>query len=63
MGVQQTFGGVGRVIAPLYAGFAFDHLGKGVPFLTGAVIVLLTIPLGLGIEKQMPAKETEQAAP
>ncbi len=63
MGVQQTFGGVGRVIAPLYAGFAFDHLGKGVPFLTGAVIVLLTIPLGLGIEKQMPAKETEPAAP
>jgi MFS family permease len=62
MGVQQTFGGVGRVIAPLYAGFAFDHLGKGVPFLTGSVIVLLTISLGVGIENQIPAKEPRPAA-
>jgi MFS family permease len=56
MGVQQTFGGIGRVIGPLYAGFAFDHLGRGVPFLTGAVIVLLTISLGVGIEKSIPAR-------
>lgn len=55
MGVQQTFGGVGRVIGPLYAGFAYDHLGHGVPFYTGAIIVLLTISLGIGIEKQIPA--------
>lgn len=51
MGLQQTFGGVARIIAPLWAGFAFDHLGTGVPFFTSAVIVLLTISLGLGLDQ------------
>jgi len=50
MGVQQTFGGVARVVGPLYAGWAFDHLGPGIPFYTSAVIVLLTILLGLDME-------------
>src|SRR5690606_8703630 len=39
MGVQQTFGGVARVVGPLWAGWAFDHLGIGVPFWTGALLV------------------------
>ncbi|MBX9929777.1 MAG: MFS transporter [Gemmatimonadaceae bacterium] len=50
MGVQQTFGGVARVVGPLYAGWAFDHLGRGVPFYTAAVVVLATITLGTGME-------------
>lgn len=51
MGLQQSYGGVSRIIAPLGAGFAFDSLGIGVPFLTAAVIVLATIPLGLGLDQ------------
>ncbi|HEX9563605.1 MAG TPA: MFS transporter [Gemmatimonadaceae bacterium] len=51
MGLQQTFGGVSRIIAPLWAGFAFDALGAGVPFYTSAVIVLATISLGLGLDQ------------
>ena len=51
MGLQQTFGGVSRIIAPLWAGFAFDALGSGVPFYTAAVIVLATISLGLGLDQ------------
>lgn len=62
MGVQQTFGGVGRVIGPIYAGFAYDHLGHGVPFYTAAVIVLATISLGVGIENQIPAKAPKPIA-
>jgi predicted MFS family arabinose efflux permease len=54
MGVQQTFGGVARVIGPIWAGFAFDYLGKGVPFYTGAALAFLTIFIGLGIEKHLP---------
>ena len=54
MGVQQSFGGVGRVIGPLYAGFAYDHLGHGVPFYTAAAIVLATITLSFGIEHNIP---------
>jgi MFS family permease len=51
MGLQQTFGGVARVIAPLWAGFAYDHLGMGVPFYTSAAFVLGTIFLGLGLDE------------
>ena len=51
MGVQQSFGGVARVLAPLWAGWAFDHLGVGVPFWTGAVLVLGTVFMGFGIEE------------
>ena len=51
MGVQQTFGGLARVVAPLWAGFAFDRLGIGVPFYTSAVVVLATISLGLGLDQ------------
>jgi hypothetical protein len=59
MGVQQTFGGVARIFAPLYAGWAFDHLGHGVPYFTGSVVVLLTIFLGLDMEKyRAPAVPT-----
>ena len=50
MGVQQTFGGIARVIGPLWAGFAWDHLGHRVPFWTGAALVVGTIFLGLGME-------------
>ena len=62
MGVQQTFGGVGRFLGPLYAGFAFDHLGKTVPYFTASVIVLATISLGVGIEKSIPPKTPPKPA-
>jgi MFS family permease len=53
MGVQQTFGGMARVLGPIYAGLAFDYLGHGVPFFTGGVIVLMTISLGMGMEQYL----------
>jgi len=59
MGVQQTFGGIARVAGPLYFGWAYDHLGQRVPFLSAAVIVALTILLGLDMESY--AKKPEAA--
>jgi MFS family permease len=50
MGVQQTFGGVARVVFPIAAGFAFDRILE-LPFLVGAVLVLSTLSLGLDMEK------------
>lgn len=50
MGVQQTFGGVARVVGPLGAGWAYDNLGVGVPFWTGAVLVAATLLLGVGMQ-------------
>ncbi len=45
MGVQQTFGGLGRIIVPLWAGFAYDRFGKTVPFFTSSGLVLIAITL------------------
>ena len=61
MGLQQTFGGVSRIIAPLWAGFAFDALGQGIPFFTSAAIVLATISLGLGLDQYAKRPPTAPA--
>jgi MFS family permease len=61
MGVQQTYGGLARVIAPIWAGFAYDQLGHGIPFWTSAALVLGTILLGLGMEEYTKAKRVEPA--
>jgi hypothetical protein len=55
--VQQTFGGAARVVGPIWAGFAYDYLGKGVPFYTGAALAALTIVMGLGIEVHLPGSK------
>lgn len=63
MGVQQSFGGMARVLGPLWGGWAFEHLGIGVPFWTGAALVLLTIFLGLGMEQYTRPKPEAAAVP
>jgi multidrug resistance protein len=55
MGVQQTFGGVARVIFPILAGWMFDRVIE-LPFLVSAGLVLLTIFLGLGMESYVRPK-------
>src|SRR5256885_451125 len=49
MGVQQTFGGLARVVVPLWAGFSYDHFGRSVPMFTSAALVVAPIALGSGI--------------
>lgn len=56
MGVQQTYGGLSRVIIPLWAGFSYDHLGRAVPFLTSAALVLCSLFLVLGVDDGRRAK-------
>jgi MFS family permease len=50
MGVQQSFGGMARVIFPVLGGWTYQHLGTGYPFWTGAALILGTLFLSLGIE-------------
>jgi MFS family permease len=51
MGLQQTFGGVARIAAPLFYGQAFDVLGIAVPFYCSAGFVLATLFLGFGLDR------------
>jgi multidrug resistance protein len=56
MGVQHTFGGVSRVVFPLAAGVAMDHLGLGFPFVVAGVLVLATLPLTASMEDYAAAR-------
>jgi hypothetical protein len=55
MGVQQTFGGLARVIFPVVFGILFD-LALPLPFLLSASLVVFTIYLGLGMESYVRPK-------
>src|SRR5918999_6048065 len=60
MGVQQTFGGMGRVVFPILAGYAFDRVVE-LPFLVSAGLVAGALFLGVGMEEFTRVK-TEAAA-
>ncbi len=49
MGVQQTVGGVARVIFPWWDGWAFDHIGMAAPFVVCGVLTMATVTLFRGI--------------
>jgi MFS family permease len=49
LGVAQTFGGIARVIAPIWSTAAFQALGTGVPFHVAGAIVGLVILLALQV--------------
>ena len=49
MGVQQTFGGLARVIFPILFGYLYDK-SSGLPFLVSASFVLFTLYLGVGMD-------------
>jgi MFS family permease len=51
MGLQQTYGGVARIIAPLFFGWAFDSLGVSSPYYFSSVFLLATLLLGFGLDQ------------
>jgi hypothetical protein len=61
MGVQQTFGGLARVLFPILFGFLFDRY-LPLPFLLSATLVLFTIYLGLGMEAYVTPTPVEGVA-
>jgi MFS family permease len=50
MGVQQTFGGLSRVVIPLWAGISYDQFGRSIPFLTSAALVMFALLLNLKVD-------------
>ncbi|MCC7052913.1 MAG: MFS transporter [Gemmatimonadaceae bacterium] len=56
MGVQQTFGGMSRVIFPIGLGWAFDHMVPGAPFWISATLVILTLAFSVAL----PASVTQR---
>lgn len=63
MGMQQTYGGIARIIAPLFYGWAFDSIGVSSPYFFSSAIILATISLGFGLDRYArPAPATTEAA-
>jgi multidrug resistance protein len=50
MGVQQTFGGLARVLVPLFAGYTYDHFGHSIPFWVSSGLVVIGLFVGMGID-------------
>lgn len=57
MGLQQTYGGVARIIAPLFFGWSFDTLGVSSPYFFASAFIIGTILLGLGLDKYAKHEE------
>jgi MFS family permease len=51
MGMQQTYGGVARIIAPLFFGWSFDSLGVSSPYFFSSAFIVATIFLGFGLDQ------------
>lgn len=51
MGMQQTYGGVARIIAPLFFGWSFDSLGVSSPYFFSSAFIIATIFLGFGLDR------------
>lgn len=62
MGMQQTYGGVARIIAPLFFGWAFDSIGVSAPYYFSAGFLLATLSLGFGLDKYARPGRVKQKA-
>lgn len=63
MGMQQTYGGVARAIAPLFFGWSFDKLGVSSPFLIASVFILGTIFLSPDVSHVIEKPKLSESAP
>ncbi|HYW51171.1 MAG TPA: MFS transporter [Gemmatimonadaceae bacterium] len=63
MGVQQTFGGMSRVVFPIALGWAFDHMVPGAPFWISATIVIMTLLFSYALPASVTARKAPAPAP
>jgi len=62
LGVQQAFGGMARVIGPIWATAAFQGLGVRVPFFVAAVVVGIVALIAFRVRVQLsPSPEPAEA--
>src|SRR5215213_773981 len=63
MGMQQTYGGVARIIAPLFFGWSFDTLGVSSPYFFASAFIVATLFLSPQLAQitKKPALSTQPA--
>ncbi len=63
MGVNQLFGGVARVLGPVWGAAVYDAFSTGMPFLTASAGVGLAFVLALGLRRPAVAVTAVPEAP
>lgn len=60
MGVQQAYGGVARLIGPIWAGYTFQRFGPGAPFWIASGLAIVTLVFASGLAQP---RRSEVAVP
>jgi predicted MFS family arabinose efflux permease len=47
MGLMQSLSSLARIVGPLWGGFAFDRLGIGMPYISGAAVMGIAAALSV----------------
>ena len=47
LGLTQALSSLGRIVGPMWAGFAFDHIGIGAPYVSSAVVMGVACALAM----------------
>jgi multidrug resistance protein len=63
LGVHQAFGGVARMIGPLWSGMAFQHVGIRSPFWIAAAVMLLVRLFAATVREDPAAPENPEIEP
>ncbi len=63
MGVQQAYGGVARLVGPLWAGAAFQAFGSASPFWISSALAAGTLVAAAGLQPPARAESSPVAAP
>lgn len=63
LGVGQSVGSAARIVGPILAGWAFDALGIGWPYLLGAAIAFLAFLLAFSLRQPEPDEAVLSRAP
>ena len=63
LGVQQAIGGVARMLGPIWAGAAFQHLGLAWPFWLAAILMLAALGMALGASDGGNVEPAEAVVP
>ena len=61
MGMQQTYGGVARIVAPLFFGWSFDTLGVSSPYFFASAFIVATLLLSPQVK--LVAQQTATTTP
>ncbi len=63
LGAQQSAGGLARVVGPVAAGFAFERIGVGAPYLGGVALVALAVVVLSRAERPVPPATPQPSRP